>query len=254
MAPGSEGSARELILVLFSPKAGACAGFFHGRGKPLYTGDFPVSCASPDTMLPIDALPASGLRLRPFASEDVADFVAAVRESVSTVGRWMDWCTPDYNPLQAIAWFDFCERAQAEGKAYDLGIFGPDGRLLGSAGLNLISREHNYCNLGYWVRQSAQRQGVGLRAIVALCRYGFEVLGLTRIECVIAEGNMPSRRLAERAGASFEGVCRNRLMLGGRPVNAALYALLPGDAMPEFPKPGKGTRTLQEFPRLRKGG
>lgn len=146
----------------------------------------------------------------------------------------MDWCRPEYDARQADAWFDFCERSQAEGSAYDLGIFALDGRLLGSAGLNLINREHNYCNLGYWVRQSAQRQGVGLRAVVALCRHGFDALGLTRIECVIAEANLPSRRLAECAGAGFEGICRNRLMLRGRPVDAALYGLVPGDAMPRY--------------------
>ncbi|MBK4737236.1 GNAT family N-acetyltransferase [Noviherbaspirillum pedocola] len=180
----------------------------------------------------IDALPAFGLWLRPFRAQDIPEFVAAVRESVSTVGRWMDWCTADYDPHQALAWFDFCERAQAEGSAYDLGIFTHNGLLLGSAGLNEISREHHYCNLGYWVREGAQRQGVGLRAIVALCRYGFAALGLNRIECVIAENNLPSRRLAERSGARFEGVCRNRLMLKGRPVDAALYGFTPDDALP----------------------
>jgi RimJ/RimL family protein N-acetyltransferase len=71
-----------------------------------------------------------------------------------------------------------------------------------------------------------------LRAIVALCRYGFAALDLNRIECVIAEDNLPSRRLAERAGARFEGICRNRLMLAGRPVDAALYALTPEDVLP----------------------
>jgi RimJ/RimL family protein N-acetyltransferase len=173
------------------------------------------------------------LWLRPFRAQDIPAFVAAVRESVPTVGRWMDWCTADYEAGQALAWFDFCERAQAEGSAWDLGIFTRDGRLLGSAGLNAINREHRLCNLGYWVRESAQRQGAGLRAFVALCRYGFDTLGLNRIECVIAENNLPSRGLAERGGARFEGICRNRLMLKGRPVNAALYGLVPGDALPQ---------------------
>jgi ribosomal-protein-serine acetyltransferase len=145
----------------------------------------------------------------------------------------MTWCRPGYSVELARAWFEFCDRSRAENTAYDLGIFcSGSGRLLGSVGLNLINREHRVCNLGYWVRQDAQRRGIAARAAVAICRFGFMTLGLNRIEIVAAQDNLASRRVAESIGAQFEGICRNRLLLGGSPVAAALYALVPGDPMP----------------------
>ena len=41
------------------------------------------------------------------------------------------------------------------------------------------------------------------------------------------ETNLASRAVAERIGAQFECIARNRLILRGRPVAAAVYSLVP---------------------------
>jgi RimJ/RimL family protein N-acetyltransferase len=41
-------------------------------------------------------------------------------------------------------------------------------------------------------------------------------------------------RVAEKLGASPEGVARNRLMLRGQPANAVVYSLIPGDMAAEI--------------------
>lgn len=52
-------------------------------------------------------------------------------------------------------------------------------------------------------------------------------LKLTRLEIVAPEDNVPSRRVAEKVGAVFECIARNRVMVHGKPQNAAVYALVP---------------------------
>ena len=42
-------------------------------------------------------------------------------------------------------------------------------------------------------------------------------------------GNTASAGVAEKAGAQFEGIARNRLTLQGRPVPARVYSLIPAD-------------------------
>jgi ribosomal-protein-serine acetyltransferase len=98
---------------------------------------------------------------------------------------------------------------------------------LGGIGLNQFNREHNFCDLGFWVRESRQRQGIASRAARAVTAFGFRELTLTRIEIVIAEGNILSRRVAEKLGATFECVARNRLVSTGVPLAAAVYSLIP---------------------------
>src|SRR5436190_16249964 len=107
-----------------------------------------------------------GLCIRPLADADIEQFVAAVRESVETVGAWMPWCVASYTPADAKEWFDECASALAERRAYDLGIFSADGaELFGGIAVNQINWRWNYGNIGYWVRQSRQRQRIALRAV-----------------------------------------------------------------------------------------
>jgi RimJ/RimL family protein N-acetyltransferase len=84
-------------------------------------------------------------------------------------------------------------------------------------------------NLGYWVRQSRQEQGVATAAVRLLARHALRATDLRRLEIVIAADNHASRRVAERAGAHLEGVARHRLMLRGEPVDAAIYSLIARD-------------------------
>ena len=166
--------------------------------------------------------------LRPFEPHDVAAFVAAVRESHASVGRWMNWCPRDYTVADAEIWFALASKHLHEGTVYELGIFSSNRTdVLGGVGLNQFNREHNFCNLGYWVRESRQGQGIATRAARALAEFGFRELKLGRIEIVVAQGNGPSQRVAQKIGATFECVARNRLVVDGRAQAAAVYSLVP---------------------------
>jgi RimJ/RimL family protein N-acetyltransferase len=169
----------------------------------------------------------AGLTLRPFADSDAGEFACAASESVDTVGRWMPWCSSDYSAPQALEWFADCRAKQAAGVAFEYGIFcQATGRLLGGAGLNEIRQDHKFCNLGYWVRQSNQREGIALRCVQALSARAFDVLELHRVEIVVAVGNIASEGVAVKAGAVREGVARNRLYLFGKPMSAHVFSLV----------------------------
>ena len=177
----------------------------------------------------MEPLFSNDICLRPFETCDVPAFVEAARESRATVGRWMQWCHNDYSKTDAESWFALAAKNMRESVAYELGIFTSDRKgFLGGVGLNQFNGEHNFCNLGFWVRESKQRQGVAARAACALAEFGFRELKLTRIEIVVAEGNVLSRRVAEKIGATFECVARNRLVVNGSPHAAAVYSLVPG--------------------------
>jgi RimJ/RimL family protein N-acetyltransferase len=101
---------------------------------------------------------------------------------------------------------------------------------VGAAGLNRIDPLHGMANLGYWTRTSRLRQGAALAATRALQAIAFETLGLTRLEIVVAEGNEGSVAVARLAGGTRECLARNRLRVGGRPVPAHVFSLVPLEA------------------------
>ena len=173
---------------------------------------------------------ARTLRIRPLAPGDASAVYAAVRESMQTVGRWMSWCHPGYSLSDAQDWIARSQVSWAGDGDREFGIFdAKSGELLGCAGINQVNRVHEFGNLGYWVRAGRTGNGVAGAAAKAVARYGFEGLGLARLEIVAHPDNAPSRRVAEKLGARFEAIARNRLMFMAKPTDAAVYGLVASD-------------------------
>ena len=176
----------------------------------------------------IEPIVRDGLCIRPFEPRDVEQFVSGVRESVATVSPWMPWCQPEYAAADALEWFAQCSANLSAAHAYDLGIFWADGaEFCGGVSINQLNRQNNFGNIGYWVRQSLQGRGIATRAVRIIANFGFDVLKLTRLEIVAAVENHASRGVAEKAGAKFECIARNRLLVNGCPTAAAVYSLVP---------------------------
>ena len=166
--------------------------------------------------------------IRPFQHADADQFVEAVLESLQTVGVYMPWAIPGYSIDNALTWFDACANARDASSAYEFGIFSrSDGQLFGGCGLNQINRHHNFCNLGYWVRESAQRRGVATKAIKLLADFAFGEIKFTRLEIIIAEANIGSERAAQKSGAIYECTARNRIADGSYLLPAKIYSLVP---------------------------
>lgn len=175
----------------------------------------------------MDPLRSENLVLRQVTPRDHELLVHAVRESVDSVGRWMPWCHKEYSTIEAQEWIANCEQGFTNKTSYEFGIFSLDGQLLGVSGLNQINKQQNFCNLGYWVRESHQRKGVATSAVKMLSKFAFLKIGFTRIELVIRQGNEASVAVARKVGAQFECVARYRLFIHGVPEAASVYALIP---------------------------
>lgn len=172
-------------------------------------------------------LRAGNFQLRPFRTTDAPAFAGAVRESMPNLGQWMPWAHAQYTTEEALSWIALCDSNRAAGSAHEFGIFTAEGELAGGAGLNQFNPVHAFCNLGYWIRESAQRQGAAVAATTALADYAFGELGRTRVEIIIAEGNVASMAVARKAGALHECVARNRLLIRGEAIAAHVYSLVP---------------------------
>jgi RimJ/RimL family protein N-acetyltransferase len=164
--------------------------------------------------------------IRPFKSEDVEELYAAVWESREHVGKWMDWVTEDYSREHASNWVKHAIGSWERGEAYEHVIFDTaDYSIAGCCGLNRLNRTDLVCNLGYWVRSSRLGEGAASQAAVLLAEFGFQTLRFNRLEIVVAEGNLFSRRAAERAGASYEGRQRLRVRVRRIALDGHMYAL-----------------------------
>ena len=177
--------------------------------------------------------------LRPAGPAHLEPFWAAVRESASELSPWMAWCHQDYSRDEARAWLDSRPAAWDRAEAFDFVVTDrATGALLGACALSHLDHGNLRANLGYWVRTSATGRGVGTEAAAVAVHYGLVDLGLGRIEIVAAVGNRPSQRVAEKLGATREGVVRNRFLVQGAYVDGVLFSLVPTDLEPVGRGPG----------------
>jgi RimJ/RimL family protein N-acetyltransferase len=170
------------------------------------------------------------ITLRPPDIDDASSIYEAVLVSKQELMPWMDWCRPGYSQEDTMEWLRNLPVEWEAGEGYHFGIFDVlSGQFLGGCGLNHINRHFRLANLGYWVRSDRTGEGVATEAAILVAQFGFQELGLRRVEIVTGVENSASRRVAEKTSAHFEGILRQRLRLGDRNVDAAMYSLIPED-------------------------
>ena len=104
-----------------------------------------------------------------------------------------------------------------------------EGAFLGMALAPDIDRDGREVELGYIVHPAARGRGVATEALVLLTRWAFEELGALRAYLLINVENVPSLRVARRAGYVREGMLRSLHLKQGVRGDAELWSRLPSD-------------------------
>jgi ribosomal-protein-alanine N-acetyltransferase len=105
-----------------------------------------------------------------------------------------------------------------------------DDALLGGITLSNLRRGvAQTATLGYWIGAPHARQGYMTEALRAVLEYGFQRLGLHRVEAACLPSNQASRRLLLKSGFQEEGYARDYLRINGSWQDHQLFAILPGD-------------------------
>ncbi|WP_081735141.1 GNAT family N-acetyltransferase [Paenibacillus gorillae] len=97
---------------------------------------------------------------------------------------------------------------------------------IGTIGYHSWEKEHFKSEIGYELSPSHWRKGYMSEAIAAILPYGFEIMGLNRIEAMIDPANDDSRRLLEKAGLTEEGLLRDYYLEKSQFVDAVIFSLL----------------------------
>ena len=101
-----------------------------------------------------------------------------------------------------------------------------DDRFIGTTALFSLSGPLHRAELGFSLARERQGQGLASEAARRAVDFGFDVLGLERIEADVDPRNGASCRLVERLGFQREGLLRNRWRVGGEFADSILYGLL----------------------------
>ncbi len=100
------------------------------------------------------------------------------------------------------------------------------GELAGEALVWGIDLHNRSAHLGISLRPAFRGRGLGADAVRVLCRYGFVIRGLHRLQLETLADNEAMIATAARAGFVREGVTRGSDWAGGRFADAVIFGLL----------------------------
>ena len=145
------------------------------------------------------------LVLRPWRADDAA-FVRAAFECPA-IQRWhvrrMD------TDEEACAWVaGWRTRWQGETDASWAIVGRHDDQPVGQVGLRTVELAQASAQLSYWVAPAGRGAGVAVRAVRAVVRWSFDVVGLNRLYLQHSTANAASCRVAGKAGFGVEGTLR----------------------------------------------
>lgn len=185
-------------------------------------------------MPPRRILETTRLTLHATSPEHVDGLWRAVEPSLPELRVWLAWAVdPTINETRVFAEDAAHNWERESGFSFTI-LFGgePAGGIALNGYVPLIRR----AEMGYWLRSDLARRGLMTEAASAVVEFGFEDVGLHRIELRAAPGNAASIRIAEKLGFRREGRVRDGSRGADGFYDCEVFGLLEGDPRRVFHK------------------
>lgn len=170
------------------------------------------------------------LTLKQLTLADVEPLYNSIIASKDELKKWLPWCHDNYQISETSNWVSSQLELWEEGKEFSFAVYkNSPYELIGGVGLNEIHKNYLIGNMGYWIKSSEASKGYATEAALMCAKFGFERIGLKRIEIVTLPENIASKKVAEKLAATYECTARNRLLIRGEPHPACIYSLIPED-------------------------
>jgi RimJ/RimL family protein N-acetyltransferase len=164
--------------------------------------------------------------LRPWGElGDVEAITAACNDP--EISEFLDELPSPYTEQDARDAIAYFRAGWADGTVSNFAIT-EGGPPVGSVGVRWVDPDQGVADVGYWLAPEARGRGLCTRAVRLVSRWVLEECGAERLQLRADELNPASRKVAENAGFTQEGILRssrfNRRQ--GRRVDFVMYSLL----------------------------
>lgn len=97
---------------------------------------------------------------------------------------------------------------------------------IGQIAYYLVDTTNHFAEIEYCIGTDFQNRGYITEAARAIIRFGFEKIGLNKIQISTKSINAPSRRVIEKCGFTYEGTLREYFYFNGRYVDRLYFSTL----------------------------
>lgn len=172
----------------------------------------------------IPELTTKRLTLRRMMVVDASDvFEYACRHDVTKYVTWY----PHPDRAYTKEYLQYLGNRYAAGMFYDWAIvYEPDCKMVGTCGFTSFNYVSDSAEVGYVLNPEYWGKGIMREALERVIRFGFEELGLHRIEAKYVKENERSRRVMEKVGMTFEGILRGSMPVKGNYADVGVCSIL----------------------------
>lgn len=99
----------------------------------------------------------------------------------------------------------------------------------GAGGFSSLSKEHKKAEIGFWLLPEFWGKGFMQETFPVICDYGFNQLGLNRIEGFVEPENTACKKAIEKMNFTLEGTMRECEVKNGQFISIDIYSKLKDD-------------------------
>ncbi len=171
------------------------------------------------------------------------------RDDLKAITAWEETSSARNPTIEARKFLEYCFVEYRAGGAGPWGMqLKGSGTMVGNCGFPHLIFEELCGEVNYYVDQRYRGQGLAPEAVKALLRFGFQEIGLARIQARCEPDNFGSERVMQKSGMKFEGFIEHAPFSNEPTSKQKLYAILREDF--RLPASGSNERStnLKDLP------
>ncbi|TLS38197.1 GNAT family N-acetyltransferase [Pseudalkalibacillus caeni] len=165
--------------------------------------------------------------LREINKEDAVDIFAYASDyDVAKETMWKQHETIE----DSYDYIEHVKKSFEERKSITWGIVHKeDHKLIGACGFGVLNESDHMGEIGYVLSKVYWGEGYAPEAVEAMIKYGFEEMGLNRIQARCSKTNPSSERVMQKVGMEYEGTLRQNKYVNGQYIDKKMYSILRED-------------------------
>jgi ribosomal-protein-serine acetyltransferase len=150
----------------------------------------------------------SNIELRALELSDTIAIFNTINNQREYLGKWLAFVQNTKKISDTEAFVKSILEKPKERKEYTFSIR-KQGEFVGLIGLDPTDTINKKTEIGYWISEKYQKQGIVTKSVQKLCDFAFHELSLNRITIKCAVENKPSKNIPKRLGFQLEGIERD---------------------------------------------
>ena len=181
------------------------------------------------TIVEIGIIKTSRLLLRPIVDSDIGNIFKGLSHPDVIRYYGVSFLTLEATAEQMTFYTDLVRN----GTGIWFAVCSPDNKsFYGAGGLNSVNKEHKKAEIGFWLLPEFWGRGIMTEAMELICNYGYDRLGLHRIEGFVESENTGCKRAMSKLGFHWEGTMKDCEIKNGKFISLDIYAKIKSPGSP----------------------